>query len=61
MPAPIVLGDIEIHRIVEQQGPFFEAAQFFPTLTAEMMEPHRSWLTPSRLLKFSPADKRRRT
>ena len=46
MPAPIVLGDIEIHRIVEQQGPFFEAAQFFPALTAELMEPHRSWLTP---------------
>ncbi len=46
MPAPIVLGDIAIHRIVEQEGAFFDAAQFFPTLTPPLIAPHRDWLIP---------------
>ncbi len=45
-PAPIVLGDITIHRIVEQEAPLFEVAQFFPALTAEMYAPHRHWMEP---------------
>ena len=45
-PPPIVVGDITIHRIVEQEGPFFDIAAFFPALTAEMIAPHRHWLEP---------------
>jgi len=46
MPAPIRLGDITIHRIIEQEGPFFEALAFFPKLTRELLEENRSWVTP---------------
>jgi glyoxylase-like metal-dependent hydrolase (beta-lactamase superfamily II) len=44
--APIVIGDISIHRIVEQEGPFFDAAQFFPSLSPEMLAPHKNWMVP---------------
>jgi hypothetical protein len=27
---PIKIGNATIHRIVEQQGPFFDAMPFFP-------------------------------
>ncbi|MEQ1614011.1 MAG: MBL fold metallo-hydrolase [Hyphomicrobiaceae bacterium] len=50
MPAtihtPIRIGDVTIHRIVEQEGPLFDIAQFFPGLTEEMLAPHRSWMEP---------------
>ncbi|HEX2216176.1 MAG TPA: MBL fold metallo-hydrolase [Xanthobacteraceae bacterium] len=42
----IPIGDIVIHRIVEQEGPFFDTLQFFPTLTKEVLEENRSWLQP---------------
>ena len=32
------LGDITIHRVVEQEGPFFDPLGFFPGLTAETLE-----------------------
>jgi glyoxylase-like metal-dependent hydrolase (beta-lactamase superfamily II) len=47
MISPIDLGQITIHRIVEQQTPFFEAVKFFPTLTLERLEENRSWLQPT--------------
>jgi glyoxylase-like metal-dependent hydrolase (beta-lactamase superfamily II) len=53
-PAPIVIGDTTIHRIVEQEAPLFEIAQFFPQLTAEMIAPHRHWLEPR---YFDPSGK----
>ena len=28
------VGDVTIHRVVEQEGPFFDPLEFFPTLTA---------------------------
>ena len=46
MSDPIKLGNITIHRIVEQEGPFFEALKFFPTLTKELLEENRAWLQP---------------
>ena len=46
MPDPIKLGNITIHRIVEQEGPFFDVLQFFPTLTKEVLEENRAWLQP---------------
>ncbi len=45
-PQPIRIGDVTIHRIVEQEGPMFEVAQFFPGLTPQMIAPHRQWLEP---------------
>ena len=48
-PQPIRLGDVTIHRIIEQEAPLFGAAEFFPTLTEEMLAPHRHWLEPKYL------------
>jgi glyoxylase-like metal-dependent hydrolase (beta-lactamase superfamily II) len=47
MTSSIQLGQITIHQVVEQQMPFFEARQFFPTLTQELLEENRSWLQPT--------------
>jgi glyoxylase-like metal-dependent hydrolase (beta-lactamase superfamily II) len=47
MPTAIALKDITIHPVVEQQGPFFDALEFFPGLTKEMLEENRSWLEPT--------------
>ena len=46
MPAKIEMGSITIHRIVEQEGPFFDALEFFPALTKELLEENRAWLQP---------------
>lgn len=46
MSPPIKVGDITIHRIVEQEGPFFPVFDFFPALKKETYEEHRSWLEP---------------
>jgi len=42
----IALKDITIYPVVEQQGPFFDVFEFFPTLTKELFEQNRSWLQP---------------
>jgi hypothetical protein len=46
LSAPIEIGSATIHRIVEQEGPFFEAMQFFPTMTREILAENRGWLQP---------------
>jgi glyoxylase-like metal-dependent hydrolase (beta-lactamase superfamily II) len=46
MPDPIKVGNTTIHRIVEQERPFFEMQMFFPTLTKEVLEENRAWLQP---------------
>jgi glyoxylase-like metal-dependent hydrolase (beta-lactamase superfamily II) len=40
----IALEDITIHPVVEQEAPFFDALEFFPTLTPELLDENRSWL-----------------
>jgi glyoxylase-like metal-dependent hydrolase (beta-lactamase superfamily II) len=40
------IGGVEIHRIIEQEGAFFDAMQFFPSLTQAQLEENRSWLQP---------------
>ena len=40
------LGDLEIHRVIEQEGPIFDPLDFFPALTAETLEANRAWLEP---------------
>ncbi|HVY42836.1 MAG TPA: MBL fold metallo-hydrolase [Hyphomicrobiaceae bacterium] len=54
MTLQINLGDITIHRIIEQEGPFFDALTFFPALSKEMLAENRSWLAPRFL---DPSDK----
>jgi glyoxylase-like metal-dependent hydrolase (beta-lactamase superfamily II) len=39
------VGDITIHRVVEQEAPFFKPLEFFPTLTPEVLEENRGWMT----------------
>jgi glyoxylase-like metal-dependent hydrolase (beta-lactamase superfamily II) len=46
MTLQIKLGDTTIHRVVEQEGAWFDAFQFFPSLTRELFEANRSWLEP---------------
>src|SRR3984885_11712842 len=43
----IVLKDITIHPVVEQEDAFFDALEFFPALTKELLDENRSWLTPA--------------
>lgn len=43
---PIQIGDTTIQRIVEQEDAFFDAFEFFPKLTPEMLEENRDWLYP---------------
>jgi glyoxylase-like metal-dependent hydrolase (beta-lactamase superfamily II) len=47
MTTTIALGDITIHRIVEQEQPLFQVMEFFPTLSKELLEENRSWLEPT--------------
>jgi glyoxylase-like metal-dependent hydrolase (beta-lactamase superfamily II) len=46
LPGAIEIGSATIHRIVEQEGPFFDAMQFFPTATKEFLDENRRWLQP---------------
>jgi len=46
MTTQIKVGEITIHRVVEQEAPFFAALEFFPTLTPELLEENLSWLQP---------------
>jgi glyoxylase-like metal-dependent hydrolase (beta-lactamase superfamily II) len=46
LSAKIQIGSTVIHRIVEQEAPFFPAFQFFPTLSKELYEENRGWLQP---------------
>ncbi|KAB2919809.1 MAG: MBL fold metallo-hydrolase [Hyphomicrobiaceae bacterium] len=46
MDTVIQLGDIKIHRVVEQQQPMFDALDFFPSLTKEVLDQNRAWLEP---------------
>ena len=43
------LGDVTVHRIVEQEAPLFDPFTFFPTLTKEVLEENRAWLEPAAL------------
>jgi glyoxylase-like metal-dependent hydrolase (beta-lactamase superfamily II) len=46
MSTKIQVGDITIHRIVEQDTPIFDVMPFFPSLTKEMLDENRDWLEP---------------
>jgi glyoxylase-like metal-dependent hydrolase (beta-lactamase superfamily II) len=46
MTTQIAVGDITVHRVVEQEQPVFVASEFFPTLAPELWEENLSWLVP---------------
>jgi glyoxylase-like metal-dependent hydrolase (beta-lactamase superfamily II) len=46
MTTTLTVGDISIHRVVEQEGPFFDAFKFFPALTPELLDENAAWLVP---------------
>src|SRR5262245_24973429 len=54
LSAPLEIGSMTIHRIVEQEGTFFAVMQFFPTLARELFEQNRAWLQP----RFIDAEER---
>jgi len=43
---PITVGDVTIQPIVEQEGAFFDALKFFPSLTSSLLEENRHWMEP---------------
>jgi hypothetical protein len=43
----IEIGSVTIHRVVEQEGPFFEAMDFFPTMTRERLDENRGSSMPA--------------
>lgn len=45
----IQVGDLTIHRVVEQEEPLFDALEFFPGLTRETLDENRAWLEPEAL------------
>ena len=49
MTTSFTLGDLTIHRIIEQEMPFFDPLEFLPDLTPERLEENRSWLEPTAL------------
>jgi glyoxylase-like metal-dependent hydrolase (beta-lactamase superfamily II) len=46
MTTTLSVGNLTIHRLVEQEAPLFDAHTFFPSLTSEMRAENRSWLEP---------------
>ena len=43
------VGNLRLHRVVEQEQPFFDPLKFFPDLKPEVLEENRSWLEESAL------------
>ena len=38
MSTAVQIGTVTVQRIVEQEGPFFDALSFFPALTKEILD-----------------------
>ncbi|MBV8961734.1 MAG: MBL fold metallo-hydrolase [Hyphomicrobiales bacterium] len=43
------VGDLTIHRIIEQEGAFLPALEALPGLTPQVLAEHRPWLAPKAL------------
>lgn len=41
------IGELAVHRVVEQESPLFRPLDFFPTLTQELLDENRAWLEPT--------------
>jgi hypothetical protein len=49
MAEAIRIGDITVHRIVEQETPFLPALEIIPALTPERLAENRDWMAPTAL------------
>lgn len=47
------VGELTVHRVIEQEGPLFNPLDFFPTLTRELLDENRNWLEPTFVDKAS--------
>ncbi len=47
------VGELTVHRVIEQEGPLFNPLDFFPTLTQELLDENRNWLVPTFVDKAS--------
>ncbi|WFU72043.1 hypothetical protein [Bradyrhizobium sp. CB2312] len=50
MSLKYAVGDLTIHRIIEQESPFFPALEFIPGLTAEILAENRAWMRQAKAL-----------
>ncbi len=50
MTTRFAVGDVTIHRIVEQEQPLFDPLTFFPGLTPERLAENRGWMEQARAL-----------
>ncbi len=46
MSTTFAVGEVTVHRIIEQEIPFTDPLEFFPTLSRDVLEENRSWLEP---------------
>ena len=44
MQTSFKVGNLTIHRVVEQEGPFFDPLTFFPSLTKEVLAENSGWM-----------------
>ncbi|MGY8661435.1 MBL fold metallo-hydrolase [Bradyrhizobium sp. UFLA05-109] len=44
------VGDLTIHRVIEQEAPFFPALEFLPALTPEVLAENRAWMKQAKAL-----------
>src|SRR6516165_1096360 len=49
MTTSFSLGDLTIHRVIEQEGAFMSALEALPKLTPELLAENRDWLMPAAL------------
>jgi len=44
MKTSFTIGDLEIHRVIEEERPLFDPLEFFPALSKETLAENRPWL-----------------
>ena len=47
MNSTFTIGDLTIHRLIEDEKPFFDPLTFFPDATPELIAENRSWMVDS--------------
>jgi glyoxylase-like metal-dependent hydrolase (beta-lactamase superfamily II) len=53
MSTSFTVGDLTIHRVIEQETSFLSAADMFPALTPELLAENRAWLQAAKALDES--------
>ena len=47
MNSTFTIGDLTVHRLIEDEKPFFDPLTFFPDATPELIAENRSWMVDS--------------